>query len=87
MELKNKRAILNGYTDYGDQWRQKYDTKTFEEDVLDLYAEMEPLYKQLHAYVRRKLYELYGGEVCNMNLYSLYFYHNNCIIGVPTPLN
>ena len=45
--------MLNGYTDLGDQWRQKYDSLTFEDEVLNLYADMEGLYKQLHAYVRR----------------------------------
>ena len=44
---------MNGYTDLGDQWRQKYDSLTFEDEVLDLYTDMEGLYKQLHAYVRR----------------------------------
>ena len=27
---------------------------------MDLYNEMEPLYKELHAYVRRKLFVIYG---------------------------
>ena len=36
VELKNKRAVLNGYNDYGDQWRQKYDTLTFEAQCLKL---------------------------------------------------
>ena len=27
---------------------------------MQLYSEMEPLYKELHAYVRRKLYNVYG---------------------------
>ena len=65
VDLNNKRAKLNGYSDYGDQWRQKYDSTTFEETVIELYSEMEPLYKQLHAYVRRKLFEVYGKEVTN----------------------
>ena len=63
VELKNKKAVLNGFTDYGDQWRQKYDTTTFEEEILDMYKPMQSFYEQLHAYVRRKLYEVYGEEV------------------------
>ena len=66
VELKNKRAKLNGYTDLGDQWRQKYDTLTFEDDMLGLYADMEGLYKQLHAYVRRQLYYVYGDDVIDL---------------------
>ena len=57
---------MNGYTDLGDQWRQKYDTLTFEEDVLALYDQMEGLYKQLHAYVRRKLHTIYGNNVIDL---------------------
>ena len=52
VELKNKLAVLNGYDDLGDEWRSRYETDTFQEDVSNLYMEMEPLYKQLHAYIR-----------------------------------
>ena len=58
--------MLNGYSDLGDQWRQKYDSLTFEEDMLNLYSDMESLYKQLHAYVRRKLHQVYGNEVIDL---------------------
>ena len=27
---------------------------------------MKPLYQQLHAYVRRKLYDIYGGDVIDL---------------------
>ncbi len=65
--LKNKRAVRNGYTDYGDEWRSKYETNgTFEADIMKLYAELEPLYKDLHAYVRRKLNLIYGDDVINI---------------------
>ncbi|KAK2706936.1 hypothetical protein QYM36_014833 [Artemia franciscana] len=63
VELKNKMARLNGYTDYGDRWRQKYDTTTLEADVDVIYEELKPLYLQLHAYIRRRLYETYGDVV------------------------
>lgn len=66
VELKNKRARLNGYADAGDGWRQKYDTTTLEDDVLSLYSQLEDFYKQLHAYVRRKLFDLYGEEVIDL---------------------
>ena len=66
VELKNKRAQLNGYTDLGDQWRQKYDSLTFEDEVLGLYTQMETFYKQLHAYVRRRLHEIYGSDVIDL---------------------
>ena len=66
MELKNKLAQVNGYEDYGDQLRQKYETKTFESDVQELYDEMKPLYLELHAYIRRKLLDTYGQDVVDI---------------------
>ena len=39
-ELKNKQAQLNGYSDYGDQWRQKYETTELESIVQGLYAQV-----------------------------------------------
>ena len=34
--------------------------------MLGLYADMEGLYKQLHAYVRRQLYNVYGDDVIDL---------------------
>jgi hypothetical protein len=72
VELKNKLAVLNGFTDYGDQLRQKYEDPEFESDVRRLYDEMKPLYLELHAYIRRKLYETYGPDVVDINGMSLF---------------
>lgn len=33
---------------------------------MNLYSQMEDFYKQLHAYVRRKLYDVYGAEVIDL---------------------
>ena len=66
VELKNKLARLLGYADYGDQWRQKYETKEMESIVRALYAQVEPLYKQLHAYIRRQLYKTYGAQYIDL---------------------
>ena len=66
VDLKNKLAVLNGFEDAGEKWRSKYETEDFEGDILRLYSELEPLYKELHAYIRRKLYGVYGGEVINL---------------------
>jgi len=62
VELKNKLARLNGMTDLGEQWRARYETPDLEGDVMALYSQLEPLYKELHAYIRRKLYKVYGGR-------------------------
>jgi len=66
VELKNRLARLRNFTDYGDEWRQNYETKELEPIVLELYRQLEPLYKQLHAYIRRRLYKTYGPEVIDL---------------------
>ena len=53
---------ITGFSDAGEYWRDDYETNTFEEDVAKLWKELEPLYKQLHAYVRRKLIQQYPGK-------------------------
>ncbi|XP_010012983.1 PREDICTED: angiotensin-converting enzyme [Nestor notabilis] len=66
VELSNKAAVLNGYSDNGAFWRSLYETSTFEEDLERLYLQLQPLYLNLHAYVRRALYRKYGGEHINL---------------------
>ncbi|NWR35416.1 ACE enzyme, partial [Tachuris rubrigastra] len=66
VELSNKAAVLNGYTDNGAYWRSLYETPTFEEDLERLYLQLQPLYLNLHAYVRRALYKKYGAEHVNL---------------------
>jgi len=66
VELKNKLAVLNGFTDLGDEWRSRYETEDFESDILSLYTQLEPMYKELHAYIRRKLYNVYGSEYIDL---------------------
>jgi len=67
VELKNKQAVLNDHDDLGDEWRDRYETDTFGDDVIQLYKDMEPLYLDLHAYIRRKLYDQYGEEHVDIN--------------------
>lgn len=55
-----------GYTDNGAYWRSLYETSTFEEDLETLYLQLQPLYLNLHAYVRRALYNKYGAEYINL---------------------
>jgi len=67
IELKNQQSVLNGFSDLGDEWRQRYETDAFMEDVKDIYKQMEPFYKELHAYVRRKLFDTYGANHIDLN--------------------
>uniref|UniRef100_A0A672UIM6 Angiotensin-converting enzyme n=1 Tax=Strigops habroptila TaxID=2489341 RepID=A0A672UIM6_STRHB len=66
VELSNKAAVLNGYSDNGAFWRSLYETPTLEEDLEKLYLQLQPLYLNLHAYVRRALYKKYGEEHINL---------------------
>ncbi|EMP33716.1 Angiotensin-converting enzyme, partial [Chelonia mydas] len=66
VELSNKAARLNGHEDNGAFWRSLYETATFEADLEQLYQQLQPLYLNLHAYVRRALYNKYGQEHINL---------------------
>ncbi|XP_063230814.1 angiotensin-converting enzyme-like [Bacillus rossius redtenbacheri] len=61
--LSNEAASLNNFTDNAEYWLTDYEANDFPEQVDRLWKQLEPLYKQLHAYVRRKLREAYGDEV------------------------
>nr|KAF6454436.1 hypothetical protein HJG63_000150 [Rousettus aegyptiacus] len=66
VHLSNKAARLNGYKDMGAQWRAHYESNTLEQDLEQLYQELQPLYLNLHAYVRRALHRHYGPGVINL---------------------
>lgn len=57
---------LPGYSDTGAYWRSWYESPTFVEDLEQLYQQLEPLYLNLHAYVRRALYLRYGARYVNL---------------------
>jgi peptidyl-dipeptidase A len=60
IELNNKAAKENGYKDYGDMWRDAYEDEKFIENVDNMWKEVEPLYNELHTYVKRKLEKIYS---------------------------
>ncbi|XP_011366886.1 angiotensin-converting enzyme-like protein Ace3 [Pteropus vampyrus] len=66
VHLSNKAAMLNGYKDMGALWRSRYESNTLEQDLEQLYQELQPLYLNLHAYVRRALHRHYGPGVINL---------------------
>ncbi|KAG5670746.1 hypothetical protein PVAND_000987 [Polypedilum vanderplanki] len=63
IDLYNKAAQLNGYSDAGAMWRGRYEEERLVEIVDELWAEVEPLYNELHTYVRYKLLEIYGDKM------------------------
>ncbi|KAH9492522.1 hypothetical protein Btru_046311 [Bulinus truncatus] len=59
VDLYNEAVRISCFKDAGEYWRSWYDSPTFEEDIANLYAQIRPLYEQLHAYVRKKLQQKY----------------------------
>ena len=64
VELANRGASELGFPDTGAMWRSKYDMDPddFAREVERLWSEVEPLYRSLHAYARRRLLEHYGAD-------------------------
>jgi peptidyl-dipeptidase A len=65
VELANQGARELGFQDTGALWRSKYDVPPddFARELDRLWEQVQPLYVQLHAYVRWKLREKYGEQV------------------------
>ncbi len=65
VELGNQGAKEIGFADMGELWRSGYDMPPaeFEADVDRLWKQVEPLYKDLHCYTRKRLNEKYGDAV------------------------
>jgi peptidyl-dipeptidase A len=61
-KLSNQGARELGFADTGALWRSQYDMtpEEFQDEIERLWTQVEPLYRELHTYVRRKLIEKYG---------------------------
>ena len=59
----NEAARLNGFPDASLMKVHPYESDAFIEEVENTWQGLEPLYRQLHAYVRRKLHDHYGPKV------------------------
>ncbi|XP_015913714.1 angiotensin-converting enzyme [Parasteatoda tepidariorum] len=67
VNLSNEAALLNGFSDTGDMWREAYESDTFNDDLEALWDQLKPLYQHLHAYVRRRLIRQYGADKIKEN--------------------
>jgi len=67
VELANKGARLNNFTSYAEYWIHFYEDENFEENLDAAFARILPFYRQLHAYVRYRLKEVYGESVVPPN--------------------
>jgi len=57
--LSNDAAQQSGHADMGDAWQQNCYEENIESTADDLWQDLQPLYSELHAYVRRKLSAMY----------------------------
>ncbi|XP_034098216.1 angiotensin-converting enzyme isoform X3 [Drosophila albomicans] len=63
VELNTKAAKLNNFTSGAELWLDEYEDDTFEKQLDDIFAEIRPLYEQIHGYVRYRLRKHYGDDV------------------------
>ena len=65
VDIANAGAKELGFADTGAMWRSKYDMPAddFAKLTDKIWAEVKPLYDELHCYTRTKLNETYGTEV------------------------
>lgn len=60
VNLMNKMAIGNNFSNAGDYWRDDFEVDNFEEIIDNLWQTVKPLYDELHTYMRYKLISIYG---------------------------
>ncbi|XP_069675481.1 angiotensin-converting enzyme-like isoform X2 [Periplaneta americana] len=60
VELSNLAAQINGFSDNGEMWRNEFETDNFVDDMMKLWQQVEPLYLELHTFVKRRLRGVYG---------------------------
>lgn len=49
-------------SDASEMWKFPYESPSLRFELEDAWEQIKPLYEQLHAYVRKKLRDLYGPE-------------------------
>nr|QTY40901.1 venom polypeptide precursor [Doratifera vulnerans] len=63
VQMNNEAAKLNGYDSVAEWWLSEYESSDSEDQFAALWAQIKPLYQQIHAYVRRQLRLKYGEDV------------------------
>lgn len=66
VEISNEMAKLNGYHNIGELWRRPYEDPLMPLELWSVWGYFRPLYEQLHAYVRRRLFNKYGPTWINL---------------------
>ncbi|XP_034940431.1 angiotensin-converting enzyme isoform X2 [Chelonus insularis] len=60
--LNNEIARLNNFTDAAEYWMFPYESPDFQREIDEVWETIRPLYEELHAYIRKRLRDLYGPE-------------------------
>jgi len=63
VQLSNQAAKLNDFDDTGAMWLRNYESDSFKSDIADLWSDLKPFYREIHAYIRAKLRQVYGDSV------------------------
>lgn len=66
LSINKKFNALKSYrldvSDASEMWKFPYESPGLRFELEDAWEQIKPLYEQLHAYVRKKLRDLYGPE-------------------------
>lgn len=60
VNLMNKMATGNNFSNAADYWKDEFEVDNFEEIIDNLWHTVKPLYDDLHTYMRYKLISIYG---------------------------
>lgn len=63
VNLSNLATKGYGFRDYGEYSRSNFEANDFVKQLDDIYAKLEHLYRLLHAYVKKKLAEVYPDKM------------------------
>lgn len=60
IDIYNEAAIENDFKDAGEMWRDSFEDEDLVNTMETLWKKLEPLYDELHQYVKNKLVSIYG---------------------------
>lgn len=60
IDIYNEAAKLNDFKDAGAMWRDAFEDPNLVENMKGIWKQLEPLYSELHQYVKNKLASIYG---------------------------
>lgn len=58
-----QNLVCKGFSDAGEQMKYIYEDGDFEYELEDTWKKLQPLYKELFTYIRRKLIIRYGSNI------------------------